>query len=80
MTCAGPLYVIMEFASNGNLRNFLRDRRPSDVATAESSGWFDTTARCWDGSTVTFMDLVSFAAQIANGLLYLATKMVSCYH
>jgi hypothetical protein len=26
---AGPLYVIVEYARYGNLRDFLRDRRPS---------------------------------------------------
>lgn len=72
----GPLYVIMEYASHGNLRNFLRDRRPSDISVV-SSGWFDATINtCGSGSTLTYADLVSFAEQVASGLLYLTSKMV----
>lgn len=41
----GPLYVIVEYAKHGNLRNYLRSRRPKDYMlyseNGESSSPFD---------------------------------------
>ena len=74
----GPLYVIMEYAARGNLRNFLREHRPTEVSTESINEWFNVASTCTNGTALTFGDLMSFAAQVANGLLYLSTNMVNC--
>ncbi|XP_015756865.1 PREDICTED: fibroblast growth factor receptor 2-like isoform X2 [Acropora digitifera] len=66
----GPLFVVVEFAPFGNLRQFLRERRPSEYQQARSSGS--------GGSSLTIRDFVSFAFQIARGMEYLGTK--KCVH
>lgn len=65
----GPLYVLVEFALHGNLRDFLRQHRPSSgYEQAIGSNLKDT---------LTQKDLVSFAYQIARGMEYLASRKVS---
>ncbi|CAB3373126.1 Hypothetical predicted protein [Cloeon dipterum] len=67
----GPLYVIVEFAPHGNLRDFLRKHRPS-------SGYEPAIGHCKDKNTLTQKDLVSFAYQVARGMEYLASRR--CIH
>lgn len=67
----GPLYVIVEYAPNGNLRDFLRSHRPS-------SGYERAIGTNLKPKTLNQMDLVSFAYQIARGMDYLASK--KCIH
>jgi len=72
----GPLFVIIEFAQYGNLRDYLRqygtqdDRRGREPADADvvTSG---------DGKSLTHGDLLSFAVQVARGLQYLTSQLVS---
>ncbi|XP_043269981.1 fibroblast growth factor receptor homolog 1-like isoform X2 [Venturia canescens] len=72
-TQGGPLYVVVEFAPHGNLRDFLRDHRPS------SSGYEPTINQDEkDKKTLTQKDLVSFAYQVARGMEYLASRR--CIH
>lgn len=68
----GPLYVVVEFAPNGNLRDFLRNHRPS-------SGYEPTIGQePKERKTLTQKDLVSFAYQVARGMEYLASRR--CIH
>ncbi|XP_058473497.1 fibroblast growth factor receptor 1b isoform X1 [Solea solea] len=67
----GPLYVVVEYASQGNLREYLRARRPLGL-------------EYWSGSRQTMLgslevrELVSCAYQVARGMAYLASK--KCIH
>ncbi|XP_076759205.1 fibroblast growth factor receptor homolog 1 isoform X2 [Xylocopa sonorina] len=71
-TQGGPLYVVVEFAPHGNLRDFLRDHRPS-------SGYEPTIGQePKEKKTLTQKDLVSFAYQVARGMEYLASRR--CIH
>uniref|UniRef100_A0A8C8DQ23 Fibroblast growth factor receptor n=1 Tax=Oryzias sinensis TaxID=183150 RepID=A0A8C8DQ23_9TELE len=67
----GPLYVIVEYASKGNLREYLRARRPPGMEYS-----YDI-ARVSD-EQLTFKDLVSCTYQVARGMEYLASK--KCIH
>ncbi|KAI6076876.1 hypothetical protein LUU34_00450100 [Aix galericulata] len=67
----GPLYVIVEFAAKGNLREYLRARRPP---TPDYT--FDITAL--PEEQLSFKDLVSCVYQVARGMEYLESKR--CIH
>ncbi|XP_034007925.1 fibroblast growth factor receptor 2 isoform X2 [Trematomus bernacchii] len=67
----GPLYVIVEYASKGNLREYLRSRRPPGMEYS-----YDIT-RVSD-EQLTFKDLVSCTYQVARGMEYLASQ--KCIH
>ncbi|MEQ2278385.1 Fibroblast growth factor receptor 3, partial [Xenotaenia resolanae] len=63
----GPLYVLVEYASKGNLREYLRARRPPGMDYS-----FDTCKI--PDEQLTFKDLVSCAYQVARGMEYLASQ------
>lgn len=65
----GPLYVIVEYAPHGNLRDFLRKHRPNA---------YTDTPHEKEKQALTQKDLVSFAYQIARGMEYLASR--KCIH
>lgn len=65
----GPLFVIVEYAPHGNLRDFLRKHRPTPFTDNEHEK---------ERQTLTQKDLVSFAYQIARGMEYLASR--KCIH
>uniref|UniRef100_A0A8C5LW53 Fibroblast growth factor receptor 3 n=1 Tax=Leptobrachium leishanense TaxID=445787 RepID=A0A8C5LW53_9ANUR len=67
----GPLYVLVEYASKGNLREYLRTRRPPGMDYS-----FDTCKIPTE--QLTFKDLVSCAYQVARGMEYLASQ--KCIH
>ncbi|XP_070560632.1 fibroblast growth factor receptor homolog 1-like [Ptychodera flava] len=65
-TQAEPVYIIMEFMTQGNLQKYLRDYRSEKTgvyANADSKSW-----------VIQGKDLISFASQIASGMEYLASK------
>lgn len=69
---SGPLYVLVEYASKGSLREYLRARRPPGMDYT-----FDVTKV--PEEQLTFKDLLSCAYQVARGMEYLASKRVcSC--
>ncbi|XP_070595026.1 fibroblast growth factor receptor 4 isoform X2 [Erythrolamprus reginae] len=70
-TQEGPLYVIVEFAAKGNLREYLRARRPP---TPDYT--FDITKM--PEEQLSFKDLVSCVYQVARGMEYLESKR--CIH
>ncbi|KAF6130065.1 fibroblast growth factor receptor 3 [Phyllostomus discolor] len=70
-TQGGPLYVLVEFAAKGNLREYLRARRPPGTDYS-----FDTCQL--PEEQLTFKDLVSCAYQVARGMEYLASQ--KCIH
>uniref|UniRef100_A0A1A9X2U1 receptor protein-tyrosine kinase n=1 Tax=Glossina brevipalpis TaxID=37001 RepID=A0A1A9X2U1_9MUSC len=72
----GPLWVIVEFAPHGNLKDFLKKNRPL-------SGWGNSSIEgsgeyLEDKPQLTEKHLVSFAFQIARGMEYLASRR--CIH
>ncbi|XP_051955369.1 fibroblast growth factor receptor 4-like isoform X2 [Xyrauchen texanus] len=67
----GQLYVLVEYASKGSLREYLRARRPPGMDYT-----FDVTKV--PEEQLTFKDLVSCAYQVARGMEYLASKR--CIH
>ncbi|KAK9401613.1 fibroblast growth factor receptor 3 [Crotalus adamanteus] len=67
----GPLYVLVEYASKGNLREYLRARRLPGMDYS-----FDTCKL--PEEQLTFKDLVSSAYQVARGMEYLASQ--KCIH
>lgn len=69
VSAPGPLYVIVEYASKGNLREYLRARRPPGMEYS-----YDI-ARVSD-EQLTFKDLVSCTYQVARGMEYLASQKV----
>lgn len=66
---SGPLYVLVEYASKGSLREYLRARRPPGMDYT-----FDVTKV--PEEQLTFKDLLSCAYQVARGMEYLASKRV----
>ena len=68
-TQQGSLYVIVEFANHGNLRDYLRDKRVS-------SGYERPIGQApKDG--ISEKDLISFSYQVTRGMEYLASKKVN---
>lgn len=75
----GPLYVVVELAARGNLRDFLR--RYHDVQRAADDD--DPAVRSFlakyelvERTLLTYRDVVSFALQVACGMAYLESKKV----
>lgn len=77
IVCPGPLYLIVEYAKYGSLRNFLRESRkvgPSYMGSDanRNSSYLENP----DERALTMGDLISFAWQISRGMQYLAEMKV----
>ncbi|XP_004611577.1 fibroblast growth factor receptor 4 isoform X2 [Sorex araneus] len=70
-TQEGPLYVIVECAAKGNLREFLRARRPPGPDLSPEGP-------CNTEAPLSFPTLVSCAYQVARGMQYLESR--KCIH
>ena len=72
VTILGPLWLVMEYAPFGNLRHYLRSRRPDNddplgvVSVPPGS----------DAIVMTEERLLRYSSQIANGMKYLISKEV----
>ncbi|KAH8295513.1 hypothetical protein KR018_012512 [Drosophila ironensis] len=64
----GPLYVIVEFAPYGNLKDFLFDNRPFGRDSSQPP----------PAHLITEKDLIKFAHQISRGMEYLSSRR--CIH
>ncbi|XP_065556842.1 fibroblast growth factor receptor 3-like [Artemia franciscana] len=79
----GPLYVIVEFAEHGNLRDFLRKHRPASgyehaIGQPFVMGGGVDSYLANKYKPLSARDLVSFAYQVARGMEYLSSE--KCIH
>lgn len=67
-TLEGPLFVVVEYAANGNLRQFLQERRPV----------LGYDASTHSPEVLTLQDLLCFCYQVAKGMEFLSSR--KCIH
>ncbi|KAA0194578.1 hypothetical protein HAZT_HAZT004636 [Hyalella azteca] len=67
----GPLFVVVEYAHYGNLRDFLRNSQPQALG-------YECAIDQDPKTSLTQRDLLGFAYQVARGMDYLAAK--KCVH
>ena len=76
-TQGGPLYVIVELASRGNLRDFLRTYRFSEKQDTEMAAFNQSIIPINHSNPVlSNKDIVWFALQVSRGMSYIESKKV----
>lgn len=65
---SGPIQIIVEYASRGDLRMLLKNSHTVEDSVVEKSECVPNTLR--------ISDLMVFAYQVASGMKYLASKQV----
>lgn len=74
----GPLWVIVEYAPHGNLKDFLKQNRPGTLQRrSDSDGYLDDSSLLAPKQQLGEKELIMFAFQIARGMEYLASRRVS---
>ncbi|XP_064545029.1 fibroblast growth factor receptor homolog 2 [Drosophila montana] len=74
----GPLWVIVEYAPHGNLKDFLKQNRPGQLQRrSDSDGYLDDKP-VQPHQQLGEKELTMFAFQIARGMEYLASRR--CIH
>ncbi|XP_017034215.1 fibroblast growth factor receptor homolog 2 [Drosophila kikkawai] len=74
----GPLWVIVEYAPHGNLKDFLKQNRPgAPQRRSDSDGYLDDKPLL-PAQELGEKELTKFAFQIARGMEYLASRR--CIH
>lgn len=68
--------MIVEFAPHGNLKDFLRSRRPCTDYEKPIIPTANYEKPLLRDKALTEKDLISFAYQIARGMEYLSSRMV----
>lgn len=72
-SCSGPLYVIVEYAANGNLKDFLRQHR---------THYYENSVAMVKSNSPTKKDLLSAALQVSYTPLFkkpIILSSFSCY-
>ena len=65
---------MVEYASNGNLRDFLRERRPTNFFSSQQQQHQQLDE---ESNMISIDNLVFFASQIAKGMAFLTENNVS---
>ena len=73
----GPLYVVVEYAEHGNLRDFLRGFNDLQQQNSPQNG-NDGYERPISVPSISMRQLLSFARQICRGMEFLSSK--KCIH
>ncbi|XP_073831739.1 fibroblast growth factor receptor homolog 2-like [Musca autumnalis] len=68
----GPLWVVVEFARHGNLKDFLKKNQPNLTNMKSNNGYMEMQAM------LKVEQLITFALQIARGMEYLTSRR--CIH
>lgn len=76
-----PMYLVIEYAPHGNLQSHLRGIRngPSsqDSPYMNADGGAASSDAAQRAHFLTPTEVMNFACEIANGMMYLASKQVS---
>merc|ERR1719319_1770094 len=73
-----PLYVIVEFAPHGNLRDYLRARRPDTIQYLKTRKSGQEKPNPGEPQPISLKDMLSFGWQVSRGMEFLSQRR--CVH